>query len=130
MLHTAGSSIGHPLKKKKKKKITLSFHLCILSSFRRVVFVEISTKISCHCYVNFLLSAFSISLLLHIHTACTLHYQLLCMFVCIILRVSTSIVPNRILFLACQFPLTATLGGKTTGDELSSHAIRVMQETL
>ena len=62
------------------------FHLCIVSSFRKVVFVEMSTRFLCHCcdsLINFLLSVFSISLLLHIHTACTLHYQLLCMFVCI-----------------------------------------------
>ena len=51
-------------------------------------------------------------------------------YVCLHFRVPTSNVPNGILLLACQFALRATLRGKTTGDKLSSHAIRVVPETL
>ena len=51
-------------------------------------------------------------------------------YACVRFIVSTSNVSTRTLFRACQFPLRATLRGKTTGDELSSHAIRVVAETL
>ena len=126
MLHTAGSSTGHQL------ILTLSFHLCIWPSFRRVLFVDISTKLSCHCLWltdSFSsLGVFNQSFVTYAHIMFVALSTLV--YVCLHFRVSSPNVSNRILFLACQFSLRATLRGKTTGDEISSHAIRVVRETL
>ena len=67
---------------------------------------------------------------IYTHHVCCIINSCICLQSIMHFRVSTSNVSNRIIFLACQFPLRATLGGKTTEDELSSHAIRVVQETL
>ena len=78
MLHTAGSSTGHQL------ILTFSFHLCIWSSFRRVIFVEISTKFSCHCcdsLINFLLWCFqSVFCYIYTHHVCCIINSCTCLF--------------------------------------------------
>ena len=60
---------------------------------------------------------------IYTHHVCCIINSCICLQSIMHFRVSTSNVSNRIIFLACQFPLRATLGGKTTGGKPSSHAI-------